>query len=133
MFKMTNTRLDHSQTMFVAIINGQLVVNRTSRLDNGGDTGFVGNFHTVGKRENASEAITAPFRSKLNETAFSIACFRESTREVCPIPLAQSCLFFTSVIALDLLFFTILLANNKSSTSGAVGFFSVIGSRSASP
>ena len=37
------------------------------------------------------------------------------------------------VIALDLLFFTILLANNKSSTSGAVGFFSVIGSRSASP
>ena len=37
---MTNTRLDHSQTMFVAIINGQLVVNRTSRLDNGGDGTF---------------------------------------------------------------------------------------------
>ena len=132
MFKMTNTRLDHSQTMFVAIINGQLVVNRTSRL-----TAVIPALSAISTQsangKNASEAITAPFRSKLNETAFSIACFRESTREVYPIPLAQSCLFFTSVIALDLLFFTILLANNKSSTSGAVGFFSVIGSRSASP
>ena len=51
MFKVTDTRLHHSQAMFVAIINGQLVVNRTSRLDNGSDTGLIGDLHTVGKRE----------------------------------------------------------------------------------
>ena len=35
-----------------------------------------------GKGKKASEAITAPFRSNPNDLAFSIACFKASTREV---------------------------------------------------
>ena len=42
---------DLAATVWVSKYALKLVVNRTSRLDNGGDTGFVGNFHTVGKRE----------------------------------------------------------------------------------
>ena len=38
--------------------------------------------------KNASEAITAPSKSKLKDFAFSIAWRNASTRDVCPIPLA---------------------------------------------
>ena len=84
-----------------------------------------------GNGKKASEAITAPFRSKPNDLAFSIACFNASTREVCPTPLANSCLPFASTIAFDLLFLTILLANSISSTSSGVGVLSVTVFKSA--
>lgn len=38
--------------------------------------------------KNASDAITAPFKSKPNDLALAIACLRASTRDVCPTPLA---------------------------------------------
>lgn len=104
--------------MLVTVLDRQLIIDRASRLDYGRDTCLVCDLKLQsGNGKKASEAITAPFKSKPNDLAFSMACLKESTREVCPIPLAQSCLFFTKVIALDLLFFTILLANNRSSTS----------------
>ena len=42
-----------------------------------------------GKGKKASEAITEPFRSKPSSFARSRACFKASTREVCPTPLAK--------------------------------------------
>ncbi|MNW16830.1 hypothetical protein D3C71_2158170 [compost metagenome] len=43
-----------------------------------------------GKGKNASEAITEPSSAKLKACALTMACFRASTLEVCPTPLASN-------------------------------------------
>ena len=75
--------------------------------------------------KNASEAMTAPFRSKSNDFAFSMACLSASTRDVCPMPLAQSCLPLARTMALLLLCLTILLAKSRSSACSGVMAFCV--------
>ena len=83
-----------------------------------------------GKGKKASLAITAPCRSKLNACALVMACLRASTLDVCPTPLAHSCLFLANTIALDLECLTILLANSRSSISSSVTILLVAGMRS---
>jgi hypothetical protein len=57
--------------------------------------------------------------------ALSIAWFRASTLEVCPVPDEISWLFFAKTIVFDLVCLHILDANNKSSISDSVGSFFV--------
>ena len=64
--------------------------------------------------KNASLAITAPFKSKPKLNALETACFKASTRDVCPVPLASNWLFFTITMVLDFVCFANLFANNKS-------------------
>ena len=75
-----------------------------------------------GKGKNASLAITAFLREKLNSFAFSIACLRASTRLVCPVPEARSCLFLAKTIVLDLVCLHIFEAKSKSSNADSEGF-----------
>src|SRR5690606_25985655 len=74
-----------------------------------------------GKGKKASEAITAPFKSKPKDLAFSIACFSASTREVWPTPLAQGLSLLLSTMVLDLVCLQILAANTSASFSSSVG------------
>ena len=63
-----------------------------------------------GNGKNASLAITAPVKSNSKEVAFSIAWRNASTREVCPVPEAHSCLFFANTMVFDLVCLQILEA-----------------------
>ena len=81
-FKVTNPCNDHSYAMFIAVLESQLVFYRASRLDNSFHTLLIRYLYTIGEREKASLAITAPFKSNSNDFAFSMACFNASTREV---------------------------------------------------
>ena len=56
MFKVTDSGQYHSYTVFVTILESQIVSYRTARLDNSLDTFLVRNFHTVWERE---ECITS--------------------------------------------------------------------------
>ena len=82
-----------------------------------------------GKGKNASLAITAPLRSKLNLFAFSIAWFNASTLDVWPVPDEISWLFFANTIVLDLVCLDIFDANNRSSISKSLGFNFVTNSK----
>ena len=62
---------------------------------------FFANSTQSGNGKNASDAITASFKSNLKNLAFLTACFKASTLEVCPTPLANSCLFFANTMQPD--------------------------------
>src|SRR5659263_751863 len=82
-----------------------------------------------GNGKNASEAITAQFKSNPKDFAFSIACLKASTRDVYPTPLDSNCFPFASTIVFDFDCLTKRLANNKSliiSGSGAILVLSLI-------
>src|SRR5690606_36851573 len=78
-----------------------------------------------GNGKKASLAITAPFKSNLNDWALWMAWFKASTRLVCPVPLAQSCLFLAKTMVFDLVCLQIFDANIKSSNSFSVGLLLV--------
>lgn len=69
-FEMTNSCGHHRDAMFVAIVERKLILDGTTRLNNCGHTFISGNLHAVGEGEKASDAITAPFRSKPKFLAF---------------------------------------------------------------
>ena len=121
MFKVTYSSDNHFHFIFVTIINGVLIFNAASRLNNGIYSSLVGDSNTVGKGKNASLAITAPCKSNLNFLALSMACCKASTRDVCPVPEASNCLFFASTMVFDLVCLQILEANNRSSISVVLG------------
>lgn len=66
---MTGSRKHHANFVFVAIVYAQLVFNRATGLNNMGYSSISCNFYAVRKREKASEAMTAPERSKLKLSA----------------------------------------------------------------
>ena len=101
MFKMPYTGSYHTYIFLVAHINRKFIVNGAARLQYGGDTGIGSNLYAIGKRKNASEAITAPFTSKPNSFALTRACFKASTREVCPTPLDSNWLFLVITMVFD--------------------------------
>jgi hypothetical protein len=68
----------------------------------------------------ASDARLAPFSSKLNCFAFSIACLSASILEVCPQPLPTSCLFLIKAIALLFKCLQMILPKSKSAFSFSV-------------
>src|SRR5690606_40982004 len=70
-----------------------------------------------GNGKKASLAITAPCKSKPKDWALCMAWFKASTRLVCPVPLAHSCLFLANTIVFDLVCLQIFEANNKFSNS----------------
>src|SRR5690554_2148844 len=121
MFEMAVSCKYHGNVVLIAKRDGLVVANGTSGLYNGGDACFWASSTESAKGKKASEAITAPFRSNSKDPALLMACLRASTRDVRPTPLAMSCLFLASTMALDLECFTILLANSKSSISCALG------------
>ena len=98
---MTDTGGHHRHTVLVAVSKSKIVFHRAARLDDCRNTFLSAILRNPGKGKKASLAITAPFRSKPKFLAFSIACFKASTRLVCPTPLASSCLPLASTIALD--------------------------------
>lgn len=51
MFKVAYTGCYHRYVMSVAVLYGVVVADRAAWLNNSGDAGLVGYFHTVGKRE----------------------------------------------------------------------------------
>ncbi len=51
MFKMSHSSKNHSYTILVRSVNRVLVFHRTTRLDNGCNSGIMSSFHTVRKRE----------------------------------------------------------------------------------
>ena len=59
---MTDTRLNHSQAMLVAIINRQLVIYRTTRLNNSSNTCFISYFNTVREREKCIRSHNGTFQ-----------------------------------------------------------------------
>lgn len=130
-FKMANTRRHHCNAMFITIFECQFILYRSTRLNNGCYSLVTCNFHTVGEREESIRSHHSPIQIESECFRFLYYCFKASTREVCPTPLASNCLFLASTIAFDLLFFTILLANNISSTSSGVGALSVTAFKSA--
>lgn len=85
-----------------------------------------------GNGKKASLAMTAPFKSKLKLLALLIACSRASTREVCPVPPAQSCLFLTKIMVLDFVCLQIFEANKRSSISAWLTFLLVTFFKSSS-
>lgn len=70
MLKMPYTGHYHSHAVFIAIFYRIVVTNRSTRLNYSSHPGLMSYFHAIGKGENASEAITAPCKSKSNERAF---------------------------------------------------------------
>src|SRR5690606_30419276 len=85
-----------------------------------------------GKGKKGSLAITDPFRSTLKDKALLMACSRASTLEVCPVPLAHYCLFFSNTIVLDFVCLQSLEAKIRSSTSLSERFLFVTYVKSAS-
>ena len=65
MFKVTIAGKYHTDTALVAAIDRILVADGSTRLDDGGDAGFVGQFHTIVKWE---ESIGSQHRSMKVET-----------------------------------------------------------------
>ncbi len=51
MFKMTDTGHNHCNTMFIAILESQIVFYGTTRLDNSLYTFFVCQLYAIGERE----------------------------------------------------------------------------------
>ena len=68
-----------------------------------------------GKGKNASEAITAPLRSKPKAFAFSMACFNASTLLVWPTPLENSWSWLLRIMVFDLVCLQIFKAKTKAS------------------
>jgi hypothetical protein len=64
-----------------------------------------------GNGKKASEAITEPTKFKLKLVAFSTACFRASTLEVWPTPLAINCWLLAKTIVLEIVCLQIFEAN----------------------
>ena len=75
-----------------------------------------------GNGKNASLAITAPSKLKLNFLAFSIAWLSASTLDVCPVPDASNCKFLERTMVLDFVCLHILDANIRSDSSVSLGF-----------
>lgn len=86
MFEMSVSCEHHGYSELVACVDRLLVAHRAARLNYGFNARFTGYLYTVGERENASDAKTAPLRLKLKLLALAIACLSASTRDVCPIP-----------------------------------------------
>lgn len=62
MFEMTDSRLNHSQAMRVAIFNGQLVIYRTTRLNNCSNTCLISYFNTVREWEECIRSHNGTFQ-----------------------------------------------------------------------
>ena len=60
MFEMSETGCDHCHILFVAHVNGLLVVDRAARLDNSRDTRIGSQFHAIREWE---EGITCHYCS----------------------------------------------------------------------
>ncbi len=85
MFKVTNTCKYHSNARFVGSLDGFIVSNRATRLNNGCNTMLCRRFYSIPpKWKNASDANTAPpFAAS---PACSRAIFADPTRFICPPP-----------------------------------------------
>ena len=70
-----------------------------------------------GKGKKASLAIEAPSKLNPKTVAFSIACNKASTLEVCPVPDEIKVPFFANTMVFDLVFLHTLEAKIKSSNS----------------
>ena len=51
MFKMPYSRKYHGHVMFITIFNRILIPDRASRLDNGRDSFFMRDLHTIRRKE----------------------------------------------------------------------------------
>lgn len=81
-FKVTEPSSYHGNAMLVAIFKREFILDASTRLDDGCYAFIAGNFHAVGERE---ECVTCHYSAIQVETevlAFSIACFKASTRLV---------------------------------------------------
>lgn len=67
MLEVAESCCHHGDAVGVAVVHALLVADRSSGMNNGGHTRIAGDFHTVGEGKNASDAITAPLRSKPKE------------------------------------------------------------------
>ena len=81
-FKVTESRSHHGDAMLFAIFKREFILDASTRLDDGCYAFIAGNFHAVGEREECVTCHSAPFKSKPKFLAFSIACFKASTRLV---------------------------------------------------
>ena len=51
MFEVTETCDYHCYVIIVAVLYRFCIAHRATRLDNGGNTGFMGNLHAIGEGE----------------------------------------------------------------------------------
>ena len=70
MFEMAIASEYHTYIEFVTAINRILVANRTSGLHDGGDTGFVGQFHAVVEGEESIGSEHGPMKVETKTMGF---------------------------------------------------------------
>ncbi len=99
MSKMSDSCKDHGQAVLVGHVNGVLVADRATWLDNSLDTCRCDFFHIISKWKKASDAKTAPSKRSL---ACSMAIRTDATRLVCPGPTPKVILSLVMMIPLDL-------------------------------
>ena len=76
MLKVSEARYHHRHIVFIRIVDGSLIIFRTSRMNYGVTPTQAANTTQSGNGKNASEESTAPFKEKPNFCALSIACLR---------------------------------------------------------